>query len=86
MKLPNRKMYWNTRCSSELSSKAMLRNRFDKIMMVLHFNDNNEIRPRDDPLYNKCQKSNHFLTIFVLFSRTLFCLRHFIFPSKEYTV
>ena len=68
MKLPNRKMYWNTRWSSELSSKAMLRNRFDKIMMVLHFNDNNEIRPRDDPLYNKCHKVqplfDHFCIVF----------------------
>ena len=50
MKLPNRRMYWNTKCSSELISWAMLRNRFDEIMMVLHFNDNNEIRTRDDPL------------------------------------
>ena len=43
MKLLNRRMYWNTRCRIELISGAMLQNRFDEIMIVLHFNDNNEI-------------------------------------------
>ena len=68
MKFPNRGMYWNTRCNSELTSAAMSRNNFDKIMKVLYFNDNNEIRPRDDPLYNKCHKIqpliNHFHIVF----------------------
>ena len=68
MKFPNRGMYWNTRCNSELTSAAISRNNFDKIMKVLYFNDNNEIRPRDDPLYNKCHKIqpliNHFHIVF----------------------
>ena len=34
----------------------MTRNRFDQIMMVLHFNDGNSMKDKDSPLYSSCHK------------------------------
>ena len=66
--LPNRRMYWNpvTRC--DLIAESMSRNRFDDIMMVIHFNDNNIMKETNSPIYNKCHKIqpliNHFCHVF----------------------
>ena len=86
MKLPNIRMYWNTRCSSELISGSMSRNRFDEIMMVLHFNDNNKIRPRDGPLYKKCHKIQPLTDHFCIVFKNTVLLEIFISASKEYSM
>ena len=41
--------------------------------MVLNFEDNNEVRPRDDPLYNRCHKTQPFIDHFrIVFRSTVF--------------
>ena len=58
MKLPNRRMYWNTRCSSELILGTMSRIRFDE--------NNNEIQSRGDTLYNKCHETQPLIDHFCI--------------------
>ena len=46
----------------------MTRDRFDEIMMVLHFNDNDSMKGKDRALYNSCHKiqplKDHFRKVF----------------------
>nr|XP_004209154.1 piggyBac transposable element-derived protein 2-like [Hydra vulgaris] len=68
MKLPNRRMYWSSSTRNELIASAMTINRFDEIMSILHFNDNNKMPDKDSSNYNKCYKVqpliDHFRYIF----------------------
>ena len=50
VRLPSHGIYWNRRCGNELISDDMSQNRFDEILIVLHFNDYNAIQPGEDPL------------------------------------
>ena len=67
VKLQNLRIYWNRRSGNEIILDTMSQNRFNEIMKVLHFNSNNAIQPREDPLYNKCHKvqplADHFSRI-----------------------
>ena len=49
VKMPFRRMYWETKPDANcfLVSKSMSRNRFEKIHQYLHFNDNMNIDPKD---------------------------------------
>lgn len=71
VKLPNRRMYWAPDTRNELIAESMSRNRFDEIMTVLHYNDNNELPEKNSPLYNKCYKIqplvDHFRKVFKQF-------------------
>ena len=71
VKLPNRRMYWDPDTRNELIAESMSRNRFDEIMTVLHYNDNNELPEKNSPLYNKCYKIqplvDHFRKVFKQF-------------------
>ena len=71
VKLPNRCMYWAPDTQNELIAESMSRNRFDEIMTVLHYNDNNELPEKNSPLYNKCYKIqplvDHFRKVFKQF-------------------
>ena len=50
VKLPNRRMYWTPNYRNDLLVESMTQNRFDEIMMVLHFNDNNSMKDKDSPI------------------------------------
>ena len=56
IKLPQRRMYWSYKTRVDLIASSMSINRFEEIVSVIHFNDNNKLPNRDSPLYNKCFK------------------------------
>ena len=56
VKLPNRRMYWTSDTRNELIAGGMTRNRFEEMMSVLHFNDNNTMPEKNSPLFNNCHK------------------------------
>ena len=68
VKLPNRRMYWASDTRSELIAEGMTRNRFEEVISVLHFNDNNTLPDKDSSLFNKCHKVqpliDHFRKVF----------------------
>ena len=68
VKLPNRRMYWMSSTRNELIAESITRNRFDEILMVLHFNNNNATPGKESPLYNRCHKIqpliDHFRSVF----------------------
>ena len=45
-KLPNRRLYWGNKTQVPLIAEAMSRNRFEEILSILHFNDN-QLLPTD---------------------------------------
>jgi hypothetical protein len=56
-KLPNRRMYWATTTCVPLIASSMNRNRFEEILSVLHFNNNQEaITDPANPNYDKLFK------------------------------
>ena len=56
VKLPNCCMYRTPNYRNDLIAESVTRNRFDEIMMVLHFNESNSMKDKDSPLYNSCHK------------------------------
>ena len=56
IKLPNRRMYWNSKTRVDFTASSMSVNWFDEIVSVLHFNDNNNLPDWNSPLYTKCFK------------------------------
>ena len=56
IKLPIRRMYRNSKTRVDFIASSVSINRFDEIISVLHFNDNNNLPDRNSPLYNKCFK------------------------------
>ena len=54
IKLPQRRMYWSYKTRVDLIASSMSISRFEEIVSVIHFNDNNKLPNRDSPLYNKC--------------------------------
>ena len=56
IKLPQRRMYWSYKTRVDLIASSMSINRFEEIVSVIHFNDNNKLPNRNSPLYNKCFK------------------------------
>ena len=56
VKLPNRRMYWQSQTRIDLIADAMPVNRFAQILHVLHYNDNNLIPNANSQNYNKCYK------------------------------
>lgn len=56
VKLPNRRMYWQSKTRIDLIADAMPFNRFGQILHVLHYNDNNLIPNANNQDYNKCFK------------------------------
>ena len=55
-KLPNCRMYWGKCTHVPAISLTMSRNRFDKILSILHFNDNNTATPVASANHNKLHK------------------------------
>ena len=53
VKLPNHHMYISD-TRSELIAEGMTRNRFEELISVLRFNDNNTLPDKDSSLFNKC--------------------------------
>ena len=53
IKLSNRRMYWSSKTRVDFIASSMWINRFDEIISVLHFNNNNNLLYRNGPLYNK---------------------------------
>lgn len=49
VQIPNNLRYWTPIVGNTLIQETMPLNKFDKIKPMLHFNNNNEIKPRDDP-------------------------------------
>ena len=56
VKLPNRRMYWQSQTRIDLIAEAMPVNRFAQILHVLHYNNNNLIPNANNQDYNKCYK------------------------------
>jgi hypothetical protein len=56
LKLPNRRMYWQSNTRVDIITNTMGVNRFDKIMQLLHYNENNSIPAANSVAYNKCYK------------------------------
>ena len=56
VKLPNRRMYWQSQTRIDLIAEAMPVNRFAQILHVLHYNNNNLISNANNQDYNKCYK------------------------------
>ena len=54
IKLPQRRMYWSYKTRVDLIASSMSINRFEEVVSVIHFNDNNKLPNRDCSLYNKC--------------------------------
>ena len=69
VKLPNRRMYWSARTRNELTASSISIHRFDEIVSVLHFSDNNGMPEQDSPLFNRCYKVqpliDHFRCVFL---------------------
>ena len=43
VELPNCRMHWTPNYCNDLIAESITQDRFDQIMMVLHFNDNNSM-------------------------------------------
>ena len=68
-KLPSRRMYWGNKTVVPLIANTMSRNRYEEILSVLHFNNNEEapINPADpnyDKLYKLKPLIKHFRDVF----------------------
>ena len=55
-KLPNRRLYWGNKTYVPFIADAMTRNRFQEILSILHFNDNNSMVAQNLPNYNRMHK------------------------------
>ena len=72
-KLPNRRIYWGTFTNVPVISETMTRNRFDEILSILHFNDNNLASPSTLPDHNKLHKIQPVIEFFnARFSEVVF--------------
>ena len=72
-KLPNRRIYWGTFTNVPVISETMIRNRFDEILSILHFNDNNLASPSTLPDHNKLHKIQPVIEFFnARFSEVVF--------------
>ena len=50
------KVYWSSNLGFAQVKEALSERKFDKIRQFLHFNDNSNILPRDNPNYDKLFK------------------------------
>ena len=89
IKLPNRRMYSNSKTRVDFIASSMSINRFDKIVSVLYFDDNKYSPERNSPLYNKCFKMqpliDHFRVKFyrIVKFETCMSVDEQIVPFKE---
>ena len=87
-KLPNRRMYWGTFTNVSVISETMTRNRFDEILSILHFNDNNLASPSTSPNHNKLHKIQPVIEFFnarfneVVFPETNEAMDEMMIPFK----
>ena len=87
-KLPNRRMYWGTSTNVPVISETMTRNRFDEILSIPHFNDNNLASPSTSPDHNKLHKIQPVIEFFnarfneVVFPETNEAVDEMMIPSK----
>ena len=87
-KLPNRRMYWGNFTSVPGTSTTMTRNRFDEILSILHFNDNNTALSVASLNHNKLYKVHpiidHFRTVFkeVVIPETCRAIDEMMIPFK----
>ena len=67
-KLPNCRMYWGRKTCVPFIADTMSRNRFEEVLSILHFNDNEQLQKHDAPNYDRLHKLrpllNHFRTAF----------------------
>ena len=68
-KLPNRRLYWGNKSAVPMIASSMTRNRFEEIMSILHYNNNNNLVPDGHDGSNKLHKIqpmiDHFRKVFV---------------------
>lgn len=53
---PSLRRYWNSLLGNDFIQKTMSVNRFEKIRQYLHFNNNANMRSRDNPLHDRLYK------------------------------
>ena len=46
------RLYWDNYSRFGLIADVMSRNRFELLLHYIHFNDNSQMKPRDDPEYD----------------------------------
>lgn len=56
IQIPNNRRYWTPIVGNKLIQETMSVNRFEKIKSMLHFNDNNEVIPRENPKHDRLFK------------------------------
>jgi hypothetical protein len=88
-KLPNRRMYWAMKTYVPLIASSMNRNRFEEILSVLHFNNNQEAiadpaNPNYDKLFKLKPLIDHFRTVFKgsVTAETMQCIDEMMVPFK----
>jgi hypothetical protein len=64
VKLPSHRMYWADSTRSDPFEDVMSRNRFDTMSNYFHINDNDTMKARDDPEYDKLFKVRPFVDSF----------------------
>ena len=62
--MPNRRMYWQIKTRVDLVADAMALNRFNDILSIMHYNDNNSIPDRNSPLFNRAYKIQPLINYF----------------------
>jgi hypothetical protein len=61
VKLPSHRMYWADSTRFDLIADVMSRNRVDTMSKYFHINDNDTMKARDDPEYDKLFKVRPFV-------------------------
>ena len=61
--LPNRRMYWSAKTRQPIVADAITVNRFEEILSVLHANDNELIKQKGEPGYDRLHKVRPLLDI-----------------------
>lgn len=62
IKVPSYRFYWTQHSRIEKIADVMSRNRFDKLRSYIHFVNNDNLLPRDDPNHDRLFKIRPFVT------------------------
>lgn len=86
--LPNHRLYWGNKTYVPFIADEMTRNRFQEILGILHFNDNNNMHAQNSPNYNRMHKLqpliDHLGNVFVesVTHETCMAVDEMIIPFK----
>ena len=88
-KLPSRRMYWGNKTYVPLTANTMSRNRYEEILSVFHFNNNEDAAANPtDPNYDKLFKVkpliDHFRRVFkgIVVPETMQAVDEMMIPFK----